>query len=76
MFLLKNLTRFNHEHLVLILKHKIISWSVMSSVRRNQTPLSYTLKWVNEANENYKSLITLKHVRFVTITLLVFVAFR
>jgi hypothetical protein len=38
-FRLKNLTRFHHEHLVLILKHKITSWLFMSSVRKYQTPL-------------------------------------
>jgi hypothetical protein len=43
-FLLRNLTRFHHEHLVVILKHKNTSWLVMSSVRKYQTPLSYILK--------------------------------
>jgi hypothetical protein len=43
-FLLKNLTRFPHEHLVLILRIKITSWLVMNSVRkRKTTPLSYVL---------------------------------
>jgi hypothetical protein len=35
-FLLNNLTRFLHEHLVLILKLKITSWLVMSSVRKRK----------------------------------------
>jgi hypothetical protein len=43
-FLLRSSTRFHHEHLVLILKHKNISWLVMSSVTKYQTPLSYVLK--------------------------------
>jgi hypothetical protein len=43
-FLLRNLTRFCHEHLVLILKHKNTSWLVMSSVMKYQTPLSNVLK--------------------------------
>jgi hypothetical protein len=33
-FLLRNLTRFHHDHLVLILKLKNISWLVMSGVRK------------------------------------------
>jgi penicillin-binding protein-related factor A (putative recombinase) len=40
-FLLKNLTMFHHEHLVLILKHKNTLWLVVRSVRKNQT---YVLK--------------------------------
>jgi hypothetical protein len=32
-FLLRDLTRFHHEHLVLILKLKNILWLVMSGVR-------------------------------------------
>jgi hypothetical protein len=43
-FLLRNLIRFHHEHLVLILKLENTSWLVMSSVRKYQTPLSYVLK--------------------------------
>jgi hypothetical protein len=39
MFLLWNLTRFHHEHLVLILKLKNTSWLVMGGVRKYQTPL-------------------------------------
>jgi hypothetical protein len=54
---------------------------VMSSVRKNQTPLSYALKcsWligVIEGNENYKSLIALEHVSRLIITLLVLVVFH
>jgi hypothetical protein len=65
-FLFKNLTRFPHEHLVLILGLKITSWLVMSSVRKSKPPpLSYVLKCsqligVNEGNANIKSLITFK----------------
>jgi hypothetical protein len=33
-FLFRNLTRFRHEHLVLILKLKDTSWLVMSAVRK------------------------------------------
>jgi hypothetical protein len=44
-FLLRNLTRFHYEHLVLILKHKNTSWLVMSSVRKYQAPLCYVLKF-------------------------------
>jgi hypothetical protein len=43
-FLLRNLTRFYHEHLVFILKLKNTSWMVMSGVRKYQPPLSYVLK--------------------------------
>jgi hypothetical protein len=43
-FLLMNLTRFHHEHSVLILNHKNTSWLVMSTVRKYHTPLSYVLK--------------------------------
>jgi hypothetical protein len=43
-FLLRNLTRFHHEHLVLILNLKITSWLAMSSVRKYRTPLSYVFK--------------------------------
>jgi hypothetical protein len=43
-FLLRNIMRFHHEHLVLILKLKNTSWLVMSGVREYQTPLSYVLK--------------------------------
>jgi hypothetical protein len=43
-FLLSNLTRFHHEHLVLILKLRYTSWLVMSGVRKYQTPLSHVLK--------------------------------
>jgi hypothetical protein len=42
-FILRNLTRFHHEHLVLILKLKNTSWLVMSGVRKYRTPLSYVL---------------------------------
>jgi hypothetical protein len=38
-FLLRNLTRFYHEHLALILKLKKTSWLVMSGVRKYQTTL-------------------------------------
>jgi hypothetical protein len=43
-FLLRNLMRFHHGHLVLILMLKNTSWLVMSGVRKYQTPLSYVLK--------------------------------
>jgi hypothetical protein len=43
-FLLRNLIRFHHEYLVLILKLKNTSWLVMSGVRKYRTPLSYVLK--------------------------------
>jgi hypothetical protein len=43
-FLLRNLTWFHHEHLVLILKLKNTSWLVMSGVRKYQIPVSYVLK--------------------------------
>jgi hypothetical protein len=43
-FLLRNLIRFHHEHLVLVLKLKNTSWLVMSGVRKYQTPLSHVLK--------------------------------
>jgi hypothetical protein len=33
-FLLRNLMRFHHEHLVLILNLKNTSWLVMSAVRK------------------------------------------
>jgi hypothetical protein len=42
-FLLRNLIRFHHEHLVLILKLKNTSWLVMSGVRKYQTSLCYAL---------------------------------
>jgi hypothetical protein len=75
------MTRFHHEHIVLILKHKITSSLVMSSVRKYQTPLSSILKccWligVNEGNENYKSLITLKHVSHVALTFVIIFTFH
>jgi hypothetical protein len=38
-FLLRNLTKFHHEHLVLILKLENTSWLIMSGVRKYQTPL-------------------------------------
>jgi hypothetical protein len=43
-FLLRNLTRFHHEHSVLILKLKNTSLLVMSGVRKYRTPLSYVRK--------------------------------
>jgi hypothetical protein len=43
-FLLRNLTMFHHEHLVLVLKVKDTSWLVMSGVRKYQTPLIHVLK--------------------------------
>jgi hypothetical protein len=43
-FLLRNLARFHHEHLVPVLKLKNTSWWVMSGVRKYQTPLSHVLK--------------------------------
>jgi hypothetical protein len=43
-FLLRNLTRFHHEHLVLVLKLKNTSWLVMSGVRKYQNTLSHVLK--------------------------------
>jgi hypothetical protein len=42
--LLRNLTRFHHEHLVLILKYENTTWLVMSGIRKHETPLSYVLK--------------------------------
>jgi hypothetical protein len=36
-FLLRNLTRFHHEHLVLVLKLKNTSWFVMGGVRKYRT---------------------------------------
>jgi hypothetical protein len=42
---LKNLTRFHHEHLVLIIKLEITSWFVMSGIRKYQNPLSYVPKY-------------------------------
>jgi hypothetical protein len=43
-FLLRNLTRFHSEHLVLVLKLKSTSWLVKSDVRRYENPLSHVLK--------------------------------
>jgi hypothetical protein len=43
-FLLWNLIRFQHEHLVLVLKLKNTSWLVMSGVRKYQNPLSHVHK--------------------------------
>jgi hypothetical protein len=43
-FLLRNLIRFHHEHVVLIIKLKNTSWLVMSGVGKYRTPLSYVLK--------------------------------
>jgi hypothetical protein len=43
-FLLRKLTRFHHEHLVLILKLKNTSWLVLSDVRKYRTPLGCVLK--------------------------------
>jgi hypothetical protein len=45
-FLLRNLTRIHHEHLVIILKHKNTSWLVMGTIKmyRAPPPLSYVLK--------------------------------
>jgi hypothetical protein len=45
-FLLRNLTRFHNEHLVLILKHKNTSWLVMSTIKKYQTLLTYVLKYL------------------------------
>jgi hypothetical protein len=42
-FLFKNLTRFHHEHLVLILKLEITSWLFMSGIRKYQSPLGNVL---------------------------------
>jgi hypothetical protein len=36
-FLLRNSTRFHHEHLVLVLIFENTSWLVMSGVRKYQT---------------------------------------
>jgi hypothetical protein len=44
-FLFKKLTRFHHEHLVLILKLEFPSWLVMSGIRKYQSPLGYVLKY-------------------------------
>jgi hypothetical protein len=44
-FLFKNLTRFHHEQLMLILKLEITSWLAMSGIRKYQNPLSYGLKY-------------------------------
>jgi hypothetical protein len=44
-FLFRSLTRFHHDHLVLILKQQITSWLVMSGIRKYQNPLSYALKF-------------------------------
>jgi hypothetical protein len=44
-FLFRNLTRFRHEHLVLILKLDITSWLVMSGFRMYRNTLSYILKY-------------------------------
>jgi hypothetical protein len=44
-FLFRNLTRFHHECLVLILKLEITSWLVMSGIRKYQNPLSYVVKY-------------------------------
>jgi hypothetical protein len=43
-FLLSNLLRFHHEHLLLILKHENTSWLVLNGVRKYGTPLRYVLK--------------------------------
>jgi hypothetical protein len=46
-FLLMNLRRFHHEHLVLTLKLKNTSWLVMGGVTKYRTPpppVSYVLK--------------------------------
>jgi hypothetical protein len=43
-FLLRNSTRFHHEHLVLVLMLESTSWLVMSGVRKYQTSLSHVLK--------------------------------
>jgi hypothetical protein len=43
-FLLRNLTMFHHEHLVLIIKLQNTSWLVMSGVKKYQTPLSSIIK--------------------------------
>jgi hypothetical protein len=45
-FLLRNLIRFHHEHLVLVLMLENTSWLVMSGVRRYQTTLSLFLSVV------------------------------
>jgi hypothetical protein len=44
-FLFKNVTRFHHEQLVLIIKLEITSWLVMSGIKKYQNPLSYVLKY-------------------------------
>jgi hypothetical protein len=38
-FLFRNLTRFHHEHLVLLLKLKNTSWLVIGGVRKYRVPL-------------------------------------
>jgi hypothetical protein len=72
-FLLRNLKRFHHENLVIILKHRNNSWLVMSSVTKYRMPLSYVLKCsylirVNEENERDKLLITLNLMSHVALT--------
>jgi hypothetical protein len=79
-FLLRNVTRFHHEHLALILKHKNTSWLVMSSVMKYSTSLSYVLKCslligVIEGNERDKSLSTLKHMSHVALTIPIIVPY-
>jgi hypothetical protein len=79
-FLLRNSTRFQHEHLVLILKHENTLWLVMSGDRKYQTPLSVVLRCsfligVNEGNERDKSLITLKRMSHVALTFLIIVPY-
>jgi hypothetical protein len=44
-FLFKNVTRFHHEQLVLIIKLEITSWLVMSGIKKYQNPLIYVLKY-------------------------------
>jgi hypothetical protein len=79
-FLLRDLTRFHHEHLVLILKLENTSWLFMSGVRRYQTPLRYILNCsyligVNEENERDKLLITLKLKSSVALTIPIIVPY-
>jgi hypothetical protein len=66
-FLFRNLTRFRHEHVVLILKQENTSWLVISGIRRYQNPLSYILKC--------SLLITFKLVSHVAVTILTFVPY-
>jgi hypothetical protein len=79
-FLLRNLTRFHHEHLVLILKHENTSWLVIVALGSIESPLSYVLKCskliaVNKGNERDRLLITLKLMNCVALTIHIIVPY-